>query len=77
VSLAPNLGPVASLLGVSTDTVRMVLGSWGPGKFDAELFLDRKAFNDHQVTDGRDNGKVSAASLIPPAFGLGGVNLHT
>jgi hypothetical protein len=77
VSLAPNLGRVASLLGVSADTVRTVLNSWGPGKFDAELFLDGKAFNDHQVTDGRDNGKVSAASLIPPAFGLGGVNLHT
>jgi hypothetical protein len=49
-------------------TVRQVLRSWGPGKFDAELFLDGKAF--------RPDGK-SAATLIPPAFGLAGVNLHT
>jgi hypothetical protein len=48
--------------------VRNVLRSWGPGKFDAELFLDGKAFR----PDGR-----SAATLIPPAFGLAGVNLHT
>jgi len=31
VSLAPNLGPVVSLLGVSADTVRTVLKSWGQG----------------------------------------------
>src|SRR6185312_3529070 len=47
---------------------KTVLASWGPGKFDAELFMDGKAF--------RPNGK-SAAALIPPAFGLAGVNLHT
>jgi len=68
IALAPNLQPVASLLGVSEDTVRTVARSWGPGKFDAELFLDGKAF--------RPDGK-SAATLIPPAFGLAGVNLHT
>ena len=68
IALAPNLQPVASLLGVSEDTVRTVARSWGPGKFDAELFLDGKAF--------RPDGK-SAATLLPPAFGLAGVNLHT
>lgn len=68
VSLAPNLEPFATLLGVSVDVVRTVLLSWGPGKFDAELILDGKAFR----PDGR-----SAATLIPPAFGLAGVNLHT
>jgi len=67
-ALAPDLSAVAALLGVSEDTVRTVLRSWGPGKFDAELFLDGKAF--------RPDGK-SAATLIPPAFGLAGVNLHT
>jgi len=72
-SLAPNLQPVADLLsltGVPVDvaTVKRVLRSWGPGKFDAELLLDGKAF--------RPDGK-SAATLIPPAFGLAGVNLHT
>ena len=68
VALAPDPSPVTSLLGVDDATVRKVLASWGPGKFDAELFLDGKAF--------RDDGK-SAATLIPPAFGLAGVNLHT
>ncbi|HEU5335857.1 MAG TPA: hypothetical protein VFU27_07835 [Terriglobales bacterium] len=68
VSLAPNLQPVADLLQVDVPTVKTVLASWGPGKFDAELFMDGKAF--------RPDGK-SAAVLIPPAFGLAGVNLHT
>jgi hypothetical protein len=68
VSLAPNLQPVADLLGTDVQTVRTALTSWGPGKFDAELFLDGKAF--------RPDGK-SAATLIPPAFGLAGVNQHT
>jgi hypothetical protein len=45
-----------------------VLLAWGPGKFDAELLLDGKGF--------RPDGKT-AATLIPPAFGLAGVNLHT
>jgi cytochrome c5 len=67
-ALSPNLQPVADLLGVDEATVRKVLLSWGPGKFDAQLFLDGKAF--------RPDGK-SAATLIPPAFGLVGVNMHT
>ena len=41
VSLSPNLQPVADLLGVDVPTVKKVLGSWGPGKYDAEL--DRMA----------------------------------
>src|SRR5205823_6033262 len=49
-------------------TVRTVLNSWGPGRFDAALFLDGKAF--------RPDGKT-AATLIPPAFGLAGMNQHT
>lgn len=68
VALAPDLSAIAELLEVSEDTVRSVLGAWGPGKFDAELTLDGKGF--------RPDGK-SAATLIPPAFGLAGVNLHT
>jgi hypothetical protein len=78
VSLAPNLDPVAKLLGVDVGTVKTVLASWGPGKFDAELFLDGKAFNKSQETDGVTTPHpVSGATLIPPAFGLAGVNLHT
>ena len=78
VALAPDLSVVANLLQTDQATVRKVLNSWGPGKFDAELFLDGKAFNPQQVTDGVVTGtNVPAATLIPPAFGLGGVNLHT
>ena len=78
VALAPNLQPFSDLLGVSQDTVRAVLRSWGPGKFDAELVLDGKAFNPQQVSNGVVTGtNVSGATLIPPAFGLAGVNLHT
>jgi hypothetical protein len=68
VAFAPDLSAFATLLGVDQSTVRTVLNSWGPGKFDAELILDGKAF--------RPDGK-SAATLIPPAYGLPGVNLHT
>jgi cytochrome c5 len=68
INLAPDLSAVAELLGVDEATVRTVLQSWGPGKFDAELFLDGKAF--------RPDGKT-AATLIPPAFGLAGVDGHT
>ncbi|HKV91491.1 MAG TPA: hypothetical protein VJW20_02965 [Candidatus Angelobacter sp.] len=65
VSLAPNLQPVADLLGVDVPTVKKVLTSWGPGKYDAELDQDGKAF--------RPDGK-SGATLLPAAFGLAGVN---
>ncbi len=68
VALAPDVTPFATLLGVDDATVRTVLNSWGPGKFDASLLLDGKAFQ----PDGR-----SGAVLIPPAYGLAGVNLHT
>ena len=73
IALAPSVQPFVDLLGlvdptIDAATVRQVLRSWGPGKFDAELILDGKAF--------RPDGK-SAATLLPPAFGLAGVNLHT
>ena len=78
VALAPDLSSFSTLLGVSEATVRAVLLSWGPGKFDAELILDGKAFNPQQISNGVVTGtNVSAATLIPPAFGLVGVNLHT
>lgn len=78
VALAPDLSPFATLLNTTQTGVRTVLNSWGPGKFDAELLLDGKAFNPQQITDGKITGtNVSGATLIPPAFGLGGVNLHT
>ena len=69
IALAPDLSPLATLLGTTQDAVRTVLRGWGPGKFDAELVLDGKTVNPFT---GR-----SSATLIPPAFGLAGVNLHT
>lgn len=68
IALSPNLKAIGDLLGVDVDTVRKVLLSWGPGKFDAELDKDGKGF--------RPDGKP-AATIIPNAFGLAGVNLHT
>ena len=73
IAFSPSVQPFVDLLGIvdptiNAATVRKVLRSWGPGKFDAELLMDGKAF--------RPDGK-SAATLIPPAFGLAGVNLHT
>lgn len=68
VATAPNLKPITDLLQVDDATVRKVLKSWGPGKYDAELIHDGKAF--------RPDGK-SAATVLPAAFGLAGVNLHT
>ena len=68
VSLAPDLSAVAGLLGVDQATVRSVLVRWGPGKFDAGLLMDGKALG----PDGNPH-----PTLIPPAYGLAGVNLHT
>ena len=85
VATAPNLQPVVNLLslapqdaGITAQDVRNVLNGWGPGKFDAELFLDGKAFNPQQSTNGVVTGtNVSGATLIPNAYGLPGHNLHT
>ncbi len=73
IAAAPNLTPIRNLLqivhpGITDATIRTVLNSWGPGKFDAQLLFDGKAFRP-------DGGP--AATLIPNAFGLLGHNLHT
>ena len=73
IAAAPNLQPMVQLLQIvdptiDEQTVRLVLGTWGPGRFDAELFLDGKAFQ----PDGRPG-----ATLLPNARGLAGFNLHT
>jgi cytochrome c5 len=70
VNLSPDLSAVSSLLGAPDATVRAVLTGWGPGRFNAQLFLDGKAL-------GPDGGIAEAAALIPPAFGMAGVNLAT
>jgi hypothetical protein len=68
VATAPNLQPFSDLLCVDVATVKAVLTSWGPGRYDAELNMDGKAK--------RPDGK-SAATMMPSAFGLAGVNQHT
>jgi cytochrome c peroxidase len=68
IALAPDLSPVTNLLGVDEATLRGILNGWGPGRFDASVFLDGKAL--------RPDGKTGAV-MIPAAFGLAGVNLHT
>ena len=68
VSLAPDLKHFTDLLSTDAETVKKVLASWGPGCYDAELDKDGKAL--------KPDGK-HACTLIPPAYGLAGVNLHT
>ena len=59
INLSPDLAPFTTALQTDEATVRTVLNSWGPGKFDAALLLDGKAF--------RPDGK-SGATLMP-AYG--------
>jgi hypothetical protein len=67
IAAAPDLSVLEGLLGVDQATIREVLRGWGPGKFDATMLLD-----------GQVSGPLgSSATLIPPAYGLAGVNLHT
>ena len=68
VASAPDLTAFVDLLQIPEAEVKRAVQAWGPGKFDAELNLDGKAF--------RPDGKT-AATLNPPAFGLAGVNNHT
>jgi hypothetical protein len=68
IALAPDLKAFTDMLQISEADVKKAVTAWGPGKFDAELNLDGKAF--------RPDGKT-AATLNPAAFGLAGVNNHT
>ncbi len=68
IAATPNVGLIAKELRVDVATAKKVLTSWGPGRFDAELDKDGKAF--------RPDGK-QAGTIIPNAFGLAGVNNHT
>jgi hypothetical protein len=68
ISMAPDLTVFTEMLDTDVESLKKVLKSWGPGKFDAELNLDGKTM--------RPDGKA-AATLIPEAFGHAGHNLHT
>jgi hypothetical protein len=68
ITLAPNLKPLTDRLGIAESDLKKALTGWGPGKYDATLLHDGKAY--------RPDGKT-AATLLPPAFGLAGMNSHT
>lgn len=68
IAMAPNLQPLADALKVDVPTVKKVVTAWGPGKYDAQLTNDGKGF----TPDGK-----TAGTLLPPAYGLAGINLHT
>jgi hypothetical protein len=68
ITLGPNPQPLIDRLGISAEELKKALLAWGPGRYDAELVHDGKAF--------RPDGKT-AATLLPPAFGLAGVTSHT
>jgi len=60
--------PLADLLGVDITTLNNVLNGWGKGRFPAGLLLDGKAT--------QPDGTI-AANLIPPAYGLQGIEHAT
>jgi mono/diheme cytochrome c family protein len=68
IASAPDLSAPAALLSVDQATLREVLRAWGPGKFDAQVFVDGRALG----PDG-----LPHPTLLPPAFGLAGSDLHT
>ena len=68
ITLAPNLKPLTDRLEIGEKDLKEALLGWGPGKYDAEILHDGKAF--------RPDGKT-AATLLPAAFGMAGVNVHT
>jgi hypothetical protein len=68
ISLTDNAKPIADMLHVDEPKLRTVLNGWGPGKFNAVLFVDGKAL--------KPDGSI-AANLLPAAFGLKDVSLTT
>ena len=55
IAAAPNLQPIADLLSTDQTTVRTVLNSWGPGKFDAELLSGREGIPSGWQTGGNSD----------------------
>src|SRR5215218_2254536 len=44
IATAPTLAPFEKALGLDAEAIRKALRSWGPGKYDAELIQDGKAY---------------------------------
>jgi cytochrome c553 len=61
IALTPGLPEYAVRLGMSTEQLRAVLTSWGPGRYDARFNQDGENF----------------PVVLPPAYGLEGVALET
>ena len=61
VASAPDLSAFVKMLEVDEATVKKVLTSWGPGKFDAQLNLDGKAFR----PDGKPAATLNPCRLRP------------
>ncbi len=68
VNLSDNVQAVAELLTVPEATLRSILAQWGPGRYNAVVFLDGKATT--------PDGQI-ATNLIPAAYGMQGVELVT
>lgn len=61
IAATPGVGALAKSLDITADQAKVVLNSWGPGRYDARLNLDGESF----------------PVLIPPAYGLADVALET
>jgi hypothetical protein len=68
IASAPDLSALSQVTGHPAPAIRTALQNWGRGKFDAQFLLDGRL--------SRPDGG-SAATLIPPAYGMAGVNEHT
>ena len=63
-----NNTALADILSVDTETFNSVVNNWGPGRFAPVLLMDGKV--------SKPNGEL-ATVLIPPAYGLQGVEKET
>jgi len=56
IALSPNLKPFTDLLGVDDATVRKVLNSWGPGRFDAWVRTALRQCRNHSNVKEENHG---------------------
>lgn len=61
IAATPGVGALANSLGITSAMLKIVLTSWGPGRYDARTNQDGESF----------------PVLIPPAYGLADVELET
>ena len=71
-----NPGAIIALSPAVPENYRAVYGSWGPGMYDPRFNL----FRDHDFslfTDGQDPPHDRFATVIPPIYGLAGIERET